>query len=168
MDPRLPKQLTASGFVLHPDRKVLLIHHRKLGVWLYPGGHVEGTETPDDAVIREIREETGIEARILGLLDAPLADAEADVHVLHTPYRILCERITDRKAGDHYHIDMIYLCVSPDVSNFKGNSEVHDARFFGKDEIAELKLFPNFRVLLQRVFEDEAIWRSLSELKVTT
>lgn len=159
MDPRLPKQLTASGFVLRADRKVLLVHHRKLGVWLYPGGHVEETETPDDAVLREIREETGINARILGSPDLALKDVEADVHVLQTPYRILCERINDPK-GHHYHIDMIYLCAALDES-CRPNSEVHAAAFFGQEEIADLKLFPNFRVLLKRVFEDEAIWRSL-------
>jgi ADP-ribose pyrophosphatase YjhB (NUDIX family) len=163
MDPRLPKQWTASGFVLHPDRKVLLIHHRKLGVWLYPGGHVESMESPDDAVLREISEETGIQARFLGLLDTPLADAEADVHVLQTPYRVLCERINDPK-GNHYHIDLIYLCVAQDTT-CTANSEVHAVRFFGQDEIADLKLFPNFRVLLQRVFEDEEIWRAMDKLK---
>jgi 8-oxo-dGTP pyrophosphatase MutT (NUDIX family) len=159
MDPRLPKQWTASGFVLRPDRKVLLIHHRKLGVWLYPGGHIESTESPDAAVLREISEETGIQARILGVLDTALADAEADVHVLHTPYRVLCERINDPK-GHHYHIDLIYLCVALDT-DCVANNEVHAARFFGREEIADLKLFPNFRVLLQRVFEDESIWRAM-------
>lgn len=158
MDPRLPKQLTASGFVLHPERKLLLVHHKKLGVWLYPGGHVEANESPDDAVVREVLEETGIQTRILGSLDVELADPVADVHVLHTPYRILCERINDPK-GPHYHIDMIYLCVPLDTS-LKASSEIHAARFFGKDEVADLKLFPNFRVLLQRVFADDAIWRS--------
>ncbi|WNG23587.1 NUDIX hydrolase [Cystobacter fuscus] len=159
MDPRLPKQWTASGFVLRPDRKVLLIHHRKLGVWLYPGGHIESTESPDAAVLREISEETGIQARILGVLDTALADAEADVHVLHTPYRVLCERINDPK-GHHYHIDLIYLCVALDT-DCVANNEVHAARFFGREEITDLKLFPNFRVLLQRVFEDESIWRTM-------
>lgn len=160
MDPRLPKQWTASGFVLHPERKVLLIHHRKLGVWLYPGGHIESMESPDDAVLREISEETGIQARILGALDTPLADAEADVHVLHTPYRVLCERINDPK-GPHYHIDLIYLCVADDTRCVT-NNEVHAARFFGQDELADLKLFPNFRVLLKRVFEDEDVWRAVA------
>ena len=46
---------TASGYVLLGD-------HRKSGLWLPPGGHVEDGEDPRQAVIREAREELGIEA----------------------------------------------------------------------------------------------------------
>ncbi len=41
---------------------VLLGDHRKSGLWLPPGGHVENDEDPRQAVIREAREELGIEA----------------------------------------------------------------------------------------------------------
>jgi 8-oxo-dGTP pyrophosphatase MutT (NUDIX family) len=47
---------TASGSVLLGD-------HRKSGLWLPPGGHVEDGEDPRQAVLREAREELGIEAR---------------------------------------------------------------------------------------------------------
>jgi hypothetical protein len=49
-------------------------------------------------------------------------------------------------------------------TNCIANGEVHAARFFGQDEVAGLKLFPNFRVLLRRVFEDEEIWRAMDKL----
>src|SRR5579871_734420 len=58
----LPGHITASGLLLTPDhREVLLIHHRGLDKWLQPGGHVD----EDDAAVwqtarREIGEETGI------------------------------------------------------------------------------------------------------------
>jgi 8-oxo-dGTP pyrophosphatase MutT (NUDIX family) len=56
-----PGHITCTGLVLAPDgERVLLVHHRRLGRWLLPGGHVE----PDDATIadaarREVVEETG-------------------------------------------------------------------------------------------------------------
>lgn len=40
------KHFTALALILH-DKKVLLVKHLKLGVWLYPGGHVENDENPD-------------------------------------------------------------------------------------------------------------------------
>ena len=48
------KCIVASG-VLLKEGKVLLIRHRKLGVYLYPGGHVEKDETPFETVTREKR-----------------------------------------------------------------------------------------------------------------
>jgi 8-oxo-dGTP pyrophosphatase MutT (NUDIX family) len=45
------------------ERCLLLGDHRKSGLWLPPGGHVEDGEDPRQAVIREAREELGIEAR---------------------------------------------------------------------------------------------------------
>jgi ADP-ribose pyrophosphatase YjhB (NUDIX family) len=33
---------------------VLLVYHRKLAMWLPPGGHVEPNELPDDAAVREV------------------------------------------------------------------------------------------------------------------
>jgi 8-oxo-dGTP pyrophosphatase MutT (NUDIX family) len=48
-----------GAFVVH-EGKVLLIHHKKLGLWLCPGGHVELDEDPEAAVHREVLEETGL------------------------------------------------------------------------------------------------------------
>jgi 8-oxo-dGTP pyrophosphatase MutT (NUDIX family) len=43
--------------------RLLLIHHRRLGVWLPPGGDCADGETPLEAARRELAEETGLEAR---------------------------------------------------------------------------------------------------------
>ncbi|MGE8145923.1 NUDIX hydrolase [Pseudomonas frederiksbergensis] len=153
---QLDRHFTASGFVLNPEREMLLLHHRKLDVWLYPGGHIEQGETPDVAVLREIFEETGIRAHLIGERDEELADVETDVTVLHQPYRVLCEYIND-KRGPHYHLDLIYVTAT-ELRSVPDNREVEHARFFTQKETAELKMFPNFRRMVDRVFADDAVW----------
>ena len=56
---------TVAIFVVH-DRKVLLIHHRRLDKWLPLGGHVELDEEPEQAALRETREESGFEVELIG------------------------------------------------------------------------------------------------------
>jgi 8-oxo-dGTP diphosphatase len=53
------KHFTASVLVENRG-EFLLLYHRKLSMWLHPGGHVEADEEPQDAVLRELEEETAI------------------------------------------------------------------------------------------------------------
>jgi 8-oxo-dGTP pyrophosphatase MutT (NUDIX family) len=57
-----PVHVTGSAIVLGP-RGVLLLRHRRLGIWLQPGGHLDAGETPWDAALRESAEETGLDVR---------------------------------------------------------------------------------------------------------
>ena len=56
---------TAAGCLIHQDR-VLLVKHKKLGLWLNPGGHIEENEVAHQAAEREFWEETGITVRAVG------------------------------------------------------------------------------------------------------
>lgn len=61
------RHLTASMVVIDPDYNlVLLVHHKASGTWVFPGGHVDADETPGEAAIREVFEETGIRATAVG------------------------------------------------------------------------------------------------------
>jgi 8-oxo-dGTP pyrophosphatase MutT (NUDIX family) len=54
-------QYCASALVFDPDGRVLLVKHRLRGGWEWPAGGGKLGEVPDQAVVREIKEETGIE-----------------------------------------------------------------------------------------------------------
>ena len=59
----LPKVcLTAGGILIHQG-KVLLIKHKKLNMWLSPGGHVDEGELPHQTAEREFLEETGVKVK---------------------------------------------------------------------------------------------------------
>ena len=57
-----PVHVTGSAIVVGP-RGVVLHRHKRLGIWLQPGGHVEPGETPWEAALREAHEETGLDVR---------------------------------------------------------------------------------------------------------
>jgi len=62
----------AVGIVCLKGREVLLIRRGRpplKGAWSLPGGRIEWGERAVDAALRELREETGVEAELLGLLD---------------------------------------------------------------------------------------------------
>lgn len=68
----LPAPVPAVGVVCLRGDEVLLIRRGtppRRGEWSLPGGRIEPGEAATDAAIRELREETGVEARLTGLLD---------------------------------------------------------------------------------------------------
>src|SRR5205807_10274520 len=91
---------TVAIFVVH-ENKVLLIHHRKLNKWLPLGGHIELDEDPEQAAIREAKEESGFDVELLG--ERP-PTTEPGTRALITPRFLDIHRITDT----HEHIGMIY------------------------------------------------------------
>ena len=60
--------MTATGFLIE-GQKVLLVKHKKLGIWLSPGGHIDRGELPHKAAEREFREETGIKVRAVSAFE---------------------------------------------------------------------------------------------------
>jgi 8-oxo-dGTP pyrophosphatase MutT (NUDIX family) len=118
---------------------VLLLHHRKLGRWLQPGGHAEPGERDGEAVaLREAREETGLD----GLLLHPSAPRPLDVDVHPIPAR------PDEPA--HLHLDLRYLAVAPTGAALRRRAaEARALRWFTWDELAPLDLDPGLRRALR-------------------
>jgi len=142
----LPKHFTASAFVLQ-DNRILLVNHRKHRVWIYPGGHVEPDETPDEACLREVFEETGVACHIVSPRDDTLGEPDV-VEVLHVPWMVLCERIAPGTEPEHCHIDFAYVCEPlPGEGSYltEDTRETNGVGWFTLEETRSLSLFPDFR-----------------------
>ncbi len=96
----MTRDWAVSVFVVW-NGQVLLHHHRKLGLWLPPGGHVEVGELPDEAAVREVLEEAGVAVELVGerAVDAP------GPRQLIRPRGVQLESI----GPGHEHIDLVYL-----------------------------------------------------------
>lgn len=132
--PATPPKHLVSYFVLVDDEHVLLVDHKNAQLWLPSGGHVEPGEHPRATVIRELREELGMEAG--NQLQAPLMVTVTDTVGLtagHTDVSLWYVIEADRKAPLQF-----------DASEFHGvhwfpwaeaplsRSDVHLGRFLSK------------------------------------
>ena len=108
--------VTGSAIILG-DRGVVLHLHKRMNLWLQPGGHVDAGEDPADAALREAIEETGLE---LVHDEAPPVIAHVDAH--------------DGPKG-HFHLDVRYvLRATSDADPTPPPEESQDCRWFAWDE----------------------------------
>lgn len=107
--------VTASAVVVGP-RGTLLHRHKRLGLWMQPGGHVDPGEHPAEAALREVLEETGIVARHAD--PASLRVAHVDVHA---------------GGRGHTHLDLRYVLHAGAEEPVPGPGESPDVRWFDWD-----------------------------------
>lgn len=104
-----------------------------LNIW-----SVEENESPDNAVLREILEETGIKAKLIHNRKELSLKSEY-CRQLATPFVVLHEDIEGK--GTHNHIDFIYLCQAIYEDLLPQENEVDGIGWFTYDQIKELKLW---------------------------
>ena len=127
------RDFTVAVFVVW-KRSVLLQHHQKLGRWLPPGGHIEPNELPDEAAIREVHEETGIIATLIG-------ESLNEVDLPGQP-RQLCRPAGMQLAAispGHEHIDLVYFATE------QGDVTTGDAAWFDEKSWQSLDLTEEVR-----------------------
>jgi len=122
---------TVAIFIVS-DRKVLLIHHRKLNKWLPLGGHIELDEDPEQAALRETKEESGLDVELLG--ERP-PTTEPGTRALIGPRFLDIHRINDT----HEHIGLIYWARPTSGATTLAVAEHHDIRWCSGAELDALQ-----------------------------
>jgi len=130
------RHYTASAVVLDDADRMLLVHHNKVGQWLYPGGHIDPDEDPAQAALREVREETGIQAVVI---DEP-AFSHPAVRSHAAPWAIIEMDVTDANVGAHRHIDLVYVCRASGGNLAAQLEEVSDLRWVSLGDLAGLRV----------------------------
>lgn len=128
------RHFTASAIVFDDRQRVLLVHHNKLGQWLYPGGHIDPNEDPAQAAQREVLEETGLHTQVI--CDPLFTHPAVATHA--PPYTIIEMDVNDSKVGPHRHIDFVYVLRATSDQVTAQLKEVGAARWVRLAELAAL------------------------------
>jgi ADP-ribose pyrophosphatase YjhB (NUDIX family) len=118
------------------DSNVLLVRERSDGRWTMPGGWVDVNDAPAAAVVREIHEESGFEARVLKL--AALVDKNTPRHWL--------------TRGVHHVYKLFFLCELAG-GEARTSIETDAVEFFALDALPELSTPRVTRSLIERMYE---------------
>ena len=116
--------VSVAGLVMNDKDEVLLINSPNRG-WEYPGGMVESGETLSEALIREIKEETGVDVEIAGFIG-------------------ICKNIKKNIVN----IDFVCRSVGGELTT---SEESADVRWIKKDEVFHYVTFPLTRKRLERM-----------------
>ena len=116
-----------SAFIIHKGR-VLLVYHKNYNEWLPIGGHIELDEDPQQALVREIREESNLKVRILGFCP-PVK--EQGVKPLITPAFMDVHRV----SKSHRHIAFVYFATTQSADVILHEKEHYAFKWFSKKDL---------------------------------
>ena len=131
---------TVGALIVH-DGRVLLVHHKKLDYWVVPGGHIELDEDPDQALFREIEEETGLRKEDLEILsERSEFSFKSDARLLYRPQWMSFHPF----GSGHHHVVFEHIVRSKSDRIMLAPEEHHDIRWFTVGELDdEARNIPN-------------------------
>lgn len=114
-------------------KKVFIVHHKKSGLWLSPGGHIDQGETTMQALNREIHEELGVRDKVAQEID---------------PFLLTVTPINNAVQPCKEHLDIWYRIPTDGLEFNVDPKEFHETRWIS---IAEARKFvtdpPNLEAL---------------------
>lgn len=151
---------TVSAFIVRLDGnepRILLHRHKKMGVYMQFGGHIELDETPWQTISHELQEESGYSLDQLSILQPKERITKLTRSTSH-PQPVNYNTHSVDNEGNHFHTDIVYAFVtSEDPRSNPDNGESNDIRLFTRNELQRLssqEIFENVREIGQFVLNE--------------
>ena len=114
-------------YLVNDENKVLLTWNKNLQTWIPVGGHIDLGETPEEAISREVAEETGFDFKIL----SPNNNKSSNVKILSNHW-VQVENVPHHNK----HMNFVFFgkCTTWD-SNTKTTDEDEKLKWFSKEEL---------------------------------
>ncbi|MEM9276987.1 MAG: NUDIX domain-containing protein [Pseudomonadota bacterium] len=130
-----PMTLGVRVLVENELGEILLVKHTYVSGWYFPGGGIETRETAEDAVRKELMEETSIEV-------------EGDVQLVGV--------YLNNRASKRDHV-LLYKCVEwSEIQKFEPNREISEIGFFPVDALPD-DVTPATRRRILEIYEGEKV-----------
>lgn len=142
----------------HTGTKTVLINHRKLGRWVPPGGKIDPNEIPDDAAIRECKEETGLDIVLVG--ETPAIEG--------CKVRPIGVQINTVVPYEKQHIDLMYVAIPKNSMDIVVNTkEASAAHWFTIDEVTNpaFNTFDSVRQWVNKISDEWSLFALPHEIK---
>lgn len=144
---------TVEAFIVYKN-KVLLRRHEKYDIWLSVGGHIELDEDPVQALIREVKEEVGLDITLVGG-----KKGEGDGSKENRGYK---DVLPPKHMGRHHvndiheHITLVYFGTSntDKILDPIDNKEKAETCWVSREELEKMDLVPNVLFYAREALEE--------------
>ena len=118
-------------YLVREDGKLLLTWNKNMKTWIPVGGHIEPGETPEEAIMREVEEETGFDFRFL---EEDSYENGGNVKIVK-PFRIQTEKVP------HHNLHINFVFIGKCLNYFEGeeNDDNEQLKWFSEGELLERK-----------------------------
>ena len=140
----------ASGYLVHKG-KVLLVHNKSNNKWVPPGGHLENDETPDQAVIREMKEETSLDVEVIPAYKSAFAGDDNSTPI-PMPFNVdvVREDFDSPRIGFYFYVKAL---GDPEKILIQ-DTEAFSFGWFTESEIENLKTYDQVKAIAKFVLKN--------------
>ena len=135
--------MTASAWVTNPTHtRILMLYHNIYNSWSWPGGHADGDADLLSVAMREVREETGLQA----LRAADENPFSLEILTVNAHFK------KGKYVAPHLHLNLTYLIEADDRQPLRIKKDENSAlRWFGLDEAVAASTESDMRVVYQKL-----------------